>query len=117
MSSPLTASCPIVGKRRVKFTGRPAKFCLLPAACAPTREAARFCTRPEAECRLGLKPFRRRSLAGLAARPSAEKGAAGIARQYGDRNNEIGRASWRERVWQCVYILVCAVSLKKKKNM
>src|SRR3546814_17198807 len=26
---------------------------------------------------------------------------------------EIGRASWRERVWQYVWIPVCAVSLKK----
>src|SRR3546814_6936776 len=54
-----------------------------------------LCTLPEAECRLGLKPFRRRSLAGLAARPSAEKGAAGIARQYGDRNNDCYRNQHR----------------------
>src|SRR3546814_20010742 len=31
--------------------------------------------------------------------------------------DEIGRASWRERVWQYVEISVVAVSLKKKKTI
>src|SRR3546814_16457772 len=42
--------------------------------------------------------------------------SAGLINIVSKKPNQIGRASWRERVCQYVYISVVAVSLKKKKK-